>query len=187
MTGIIDFRSPAAGFDEPLALWQACHQRVLRMVGLLERVRERLQQQDPDEAVRITATSIRRYFNEAAPRHHDDEEIDLFPTLLRRLSERSPGTAHDQIVESLASLRADHVSLGRLWAALDPVLARIERGERAELEETTVALFATGYRRHCDIEDSLIQPALARALTAGDLVAIGRRMAQRRGADWVIP
>jgi hemerythrin-like domain-containing protein len=184
VSGIIDFRTPAAGFDEPLALWQACHQRVLRMVGLLERVRERLQQHAPDEAVRVSAASIRRYFNEAAPRHHDDEEVDLFPLLLRRLGEQAPGEAHEQIVTALDSLRTDHVSLGNLWAALEPVLARIERGERAELEETTVALFATGYRRHCDIEDSLIHPALAHALTAEDFAAVGRSMAHRRGADW---
>ena len=33
-----------------------------------------------------SATSIRRYFNEAAPRHHEDEEIDLFPRLPQRLA-----------------------------------------------------------------------------------------------------
>ena len=25
---LIDFRTPAAGFDQPLELWQACHERI---------------------------------------------------------------------------------------------------------------------------------------------------------------
>ena len=45
-------------------------------------------------------------------------------------------------------------------------------------------LFVTRYRAHIEIEDTVIAPALKRALRAKDLKEIGRAMAARRGVDW---
>ncbi len=181
---IIDFRTPESGFDEPLALWSACHLRVIRMVGLLERVREEMLVNGFDEALKITAASIRRYFNEAAARHHEDEEIDLFPLLRQRLDESAQTGAAERIAVAIDALRGEHASLATLWRTLDPELAAIERGEPADLDETTVVLFVSGYRRHCEIEESVIMPTLRHLLTAADRNAIGHSMARRRGLDW---
>jgi hypothetical protein len=57
---LLDFRTPAAGFDQPLELWLACHDRVRRMTGLLERLREHLLNMGSDDAARVTAATIRR-------------------------------------------------------------------------------------------------------------------------------
>lgn len=180
MTPTIDFRTPAAGFDRPLALWQACHVRVLRMAGLTERLREHLCAHPVDEIAQTTATSIRRYFNEAAARHHEDEERDIFPRLRARL----PADSATSLRAVLDTLEEDHEMLGRLWRTLDAALAAIERGEAAELDEATVLLFVSGYRRHCEVEDTAIASALARHLTPEDIAAIGQAMAARRGVDW---
>jgi hemerythrin-like domain-containing protein len=180
----IDFRTPESGFGEPLALWSACHVRVIRMAGLLERVREALLAHGIDHSVRVTATSIRRYFNEAAPRHHADEEIDLFPLLPRRLAESMQPKADDRIAAAIAALSGDHTSLDTHWRRLDTALAAIELGEPVDLEEDTVARFAGGYRRHCETEETIIKPALQSLLTAHDRDAIGHSMARRRGLDW---
>ena len=40
MTGTIDFRTPGAGFDQPIEMWLACHERVQRFA--LERNRKRV-------------------------------------------------------------------------------------------------------------------------------------------------
>lgn len=180
MTPTIDFRTPAAGFDRPLALWQACHVRVLRMAGLTERLREHLCAHPVDEIAQTTATSIRRDFNEAAARHHEDEERDIFPRLRARL----PADSAASLRAVLDTLEEDHEMLGRLWRTLDAALAAIERGEAAELDEATVLLFVSGYRRHCEVEDTTIAGALARHLTPEDIAAIGQAMAARRGVDW---
>jgi hemerythrin-like domain-containing protein len=180
---IIDFRMPAAGFDQPLELWLACHDRVRRMTGLMERLREHLAATGTDDAARVTAMTIRRYFVEAAPRHHQDEEIELFPRLRRLLPEKAPQRAREVNAE-LDRLEADHVALGKVWERLRPALEAIERGEPADLDAEDVRTFADGYRSHCEVEDTIIADALRRCLNAADLDAIGQAMAERRGVDW---
>jgi hemerythrin-like domain-containing protein len=180
---LIDFRTPAAGFDQPLELWLACHDRVRRMTGLLERLREHIGDMGADDAARVTATTIRRYFDEAAPRHHEDEEVDLFP-LLRRLL---PGKAPERLQEverALARLEADHVSLGKVWQQVRPALEAIERGEPVQLDAAVVRTFADGYRGHCEVEDTVVADALRLCLGDADLDALGQAMAERRGVDW---
>lgn len=180
---IIDFRTPAAGFDEPLELWLACHDRVRRMAGLLERLHEHLQLQGADDAAQVTAASIRRYFEEAAPRHHEDEEVDLFPLLRRLLPEKAPRD-EATVVAALAQLEKDHVELGKLWQELRGRLLTIEAGQPTALAEDLVQRFAGGYRRHCEVEDSVVAAALRRCLSGVDLDAVGQAMAERRGVDW---
>lgn len=180
---IIDFRVPAAGFDQPLALWLACHDRVRRMTGLLERLREHIADMGTDDAARVTATSILRYFTEAAPRHHQDEEIDLFPLLRRKLPQQAPGRVAE-VNAALDRLEADHQTLGRVWERLRPVLEAIERGEEIELDAGDVRTFADGYRGHCEVEDTVVADALRLCMADADLDALGQAMAERRGVDW---
>jgi len=180
---IIDFRMPAAGFDQPLALWLACHDRVRRMAGLLERLREHVASMGADDAARVTATSIRRYFTEAAPRHHQDEEIDLFPLLRRKLPRQAPGRVAE-VTAALDRLEADHVALGQVWERMRPKLEAIERGEAVDLGAADVRTFADGYRGHCEIEDTIVADALRLCMADADLDALGQAMAERRGVDW---
>lgn len=179
----IDFRTPAAGFDQPLELWLACHDRVRRMCTLLQRLLEHVRKSGVDEQAKVTAVSIRRYFDEAAPRHHEDEEVDLFPRLLQRLEGRTDSEATG-VRNAVALLQTDHRDIGRLWAVLRDALNAIETGDRGALDEAVVALFVSRYRSHCEVEDTVIAPALRRALSEQELEVVGRAMAQRRGVDW---
>jgi hemerythrin-like domain-containing protein len=180
---LIDFHTPAAGFDQPLELWLACHDRVRRMTGLLERLREHVANTGADDAARVTATTIRRYFDEAAPRHHEDEEVDLFPLLRRLLPDKAPERLQE-VEQALGRLEADHVNLGRVWMQLRPALEAIERGEPAQLDADAVRTFADGYRGHCEVEDTIVADALRLCLGGADLDALGQAMAERRGVDW---
>ncbi len=153
------------------------------MTSLLERLREHIAANGADEPARVTATSIRRYFDEAAPRHHEDEEVDLFPLLRRLLPAKAPRKARS-VNAALDRLENDHVEMGKLWQSLRTVLEAIERGESIELDAQLVQQFATRYREHCEVEDTVIAEALKRCLGAQDLDAVGQAMAERRGIDW---
>lgn len=179
----IDFHSPAAGFDEPLELWLACHQRVQRMTRLLARLAPHLAQHGADAQARDAAASVRRYFDEAAPRHHDDEEIDLFPLLRERAAAGGDAATVARLGEALRTLQAEHESLGALWRELRAPLVQIEAGQAAVLDPEGVARFAEGYAAHIALEEGVIAPALRELLTTADRQAVGRAMAQRRGAD----
>lgn len=180
---LIDFRTPAAGFDQPLELWLACHDRVRRMASLLERLHEHMREKGADDAAQVTATSIRRYFDEAAPRHHEDEEVDLFPLLRRLLPQKAPAD-EAAVIGALDRLQAEHVELGKLWQQVRAVLLAIEAGRPVALDADLVQRFASGYRRHCEVEDTVVADALKRCLGGIDLDALGQSMAERRGVDW---
>jgi pyridoxamine 5'-phosphate oxidase len=176
----IDFRTPGAGFDQPVEMWLACHERVQRFAALLARLIEHLGKHGADNDAQVTATSIRRYFNEAAPRHHEDEEVDMFP----RLRERLHAQADKAVLDVLEQVEADHLEMAGVWAALDADLAQVARGNAVQLSQAAVDRFATMYRHHIDAEERVLLPALKRALSARDWQQIGRAMAERRGLEW---
>jgi hemerythrin-like domain-containing protein len=177
MTSTIEFRSPGASFDEPIEMWLACHERVRRFAALLGRLQPHVERHGADEEAQMSAASIRRYFNEAAPRHHEDEEVDMFPLLRERTLDASTLAALDRV-------EADHLAMAGLWRQLDAVLVRISAGEPAALEPSIVSRFAAMYDQHIDIEETVLLPALRRALTPSQWNDVGRAMAERRGLDW---
>lgn len=180
----IDFRTPAAGFDQPLAMWHACHERVARMNNMLQRLVDYLKSHAVDKDAQVTAASVRRYFEEATPRHHEDEEIDLFPRLQEKLRQQSSGPAADHIGAAIQALLTDHDEMHALWTTLRAQLLQVEAGENPGFDDAEVMLFVTRYRAHIEIEESEIGPALKRLLNDEDLRQIGEGMARRRGVDW---
>ena len=111
MSAIVEFRSPDAGFDQPIEMWLACHQRVRRFAALLQRLRVHLLSAGADEEAQMSAASIRRYFNEAAPRHHEDEEVDMLrfgaslPSPQRPTEPGWPSPCSDWIVKAPSTSR----------------------------------------------------------------------------------
>ena len=71
------FSSPAAGPEDPLAMLSACHERVERQCRTLTRLLPHLAQHGADAQAREAGQAVLRYFDEAAPNHHADEEDDL--------------------------------------------------------------------------------------------------------------
>jgi hemerythrin-like domain-containing protein len=173
------FHSPAGGFDQPLDLWLGCHQRVRRFNSLLVRLEAHVARKGADDEAQQAAASILRYFKEAAPRHHEDEEVDLFPLLRERA-----GDSEQAALDALSRIESEHLTMAQLWRRLDAVLARIGRGEDAVLDRALVICFNAMYDAHIDIEEHVVLPALRRALQPGDWMAVGRAMAERRGQTW---
>ena len=165
--------SPAAGFDEPFELMAACHERMARTLALLERMAAHVATHGCDAQAKDAAKDVLRYFTIAAPLHHEDEELHVFP----RLREDGNG-------ELAARLQADHREMETRWAAIVPDLESIRDG--AMPGETLAAVserwstFATLYRHHIDAEDHDAYP-MANAATPGtDLRVMGEEMAGRR-------
>ena len=52
-------------------------------------------------------SDIGRYFEKAAPHHHRDEELHVFPPLLQ--------AGNSDTVEAVRRLQADHVQMESLW------------------------------------------------------------------------
>ena len=165
---------PAAGFDSPFEMLAACHQRVQRMLGLLSRLSAHLAQHGADDAARQAARDVMRYFDQAGPAHHEDEERHILP----RLRECGRSALADR-------LHADHEAMASAWRELRVDLQRVIEGPWAaasqhEADRRWLA-FAALYRDHIGAEEDDAYPAVRDGLGAETEQAMGREMAARRG------
>jgi hemerythrin-like domain-containing protein len=176
------FSTPAAGFDEPMAMLLACHERVRRSLTGLGRIAERAAQGRVDAAVREAARDVLRYFDVAAPHHHEDEERHVFPLVLSSCGDAA-------LRDAVHTLERQHVELRALWSLLrGPLEALAEGGDEAfdAPARDTAAQFIAVYERHAAIEETTVFPFAAARLDADALACIGAEMAARRGAR-VVP
>lgn len=174
------FTSPAAGFDSPFEMLVSCHERVQRSLRLLLRLGEHLQAHACDEPARQAARDVLRYFDRAAPLHHQDEEQHVFPRVL---------TAGDvALVATITRLQADHATMEAQWQAVRGDLERIadDRDGSTRLADGSLTVwqgFAALYSEHIALEEAQVYPA-AQALTPPEtLRTMGAEMAARRGAS----
>jgi hemerythrin-like domain-containing protein len=168
------FAPPGAGFEAPFDMLVACHERVERSLSLLERLAAHVVVHGADAQARDAARDVLRYFDLAAPQHHEDEERHVLP-LLR---------AHGQAALAVR-LHADHRAMAVAWAGLRPALEALRDGdESAALMASTPQAwrdFAALHRVHAQAEDRIAFPAARALLDAPALRAMGQEMAQRRG------
>ena len=181
-----DFYAPTAGFGQPLALVDACHERVRRMAELLIRLLEHLREHGADKRAAISARAICDYFSSSWARHFQDEELDLFPRVRARLRERQ-GPQAQRILEAIMTLTEQHRDFLPLWKQIEPTLRAVQERTAHQLSETTVRAFVEAYRSHLQIEEDVLAPAYVKLLTPEDLRQIGAAMAARRGVTWPPP
>jgi hypothetical protein len=180
MTELLDFSIPAGGFGGPVALWLACHQRLEGVCGLLRRFGTHVADFGADEASRVAAEGLRRYFNVAAPRHEDDENLDLFPRTLDRLGGSQKATVRSLIER----LQDDHAAAAKLWQPLDEQLAEVQRGGSARPDRQAIDRLVGQFLGHRKAEEEALLAIVQSVLQPEDLVQLGESMAARRGLTW---
>lgn len=175
-------RGPDVGFEAPVEMLLACHERVERMLGLLERLDRHLVERGADRDCAEAARDVMRYFDLAGPAHHEDEERHVLP----RLS----GGPHAALAERLHD---DHRAMAAAWVgvreSLEQVrLAGVAAGAAPVPDPRPAgagadwAAFARDYREHIALEEGTAYPAVEVALTDAERAAMGHEMAARRGA-----
>ena len=170
MPHLLDETAP--DFSAPLALLIACHGRMLGLCELLERLPEHQAAHGNDDELAAAANRLLRYFEQAAPLHHQDEEQDLLPLLGDRLE---PAVRH--------RLEKEHEEQHALWTRLRAALLAAAEGRAPPLEVTQIHAFAAACRSHIDFEERQILPLARATLDAEALAQLGRAMAARRGLD----
>ena len=88
----------APAFDEPIAVIRHCHERIRKQLTTLDKLVSYLPDRGVDESVQAAAKAVLKYFNKAAPLHHQDEEVDLLPQAERQL----PAAAWDRAAQTAA-------------------------------------------------------------------------------------
>jgi hemerythrin-like domain-containing protein len=176
--GIAQPGAPAGpGFDEPFEMLTACHERVGRMLALIDKLRSHMRTHGPDDSVRQAARDVMRYFDIAAPQHHRDEELHVFPALL--------GLQEAELVVLVARLQQDHIQMDVRWKAVRSLLEEVAQGSRTSFNEADDAIFAgfaNLYDLHLQAEESVAFPRASAAMDHDRLDMMSRDMAARRGA-----
>ncbi len=181
---LIDFRRPAGGFANALHLWLACHDRFERVIALIERLADHVDRHGPDAAAGITAREVRRFFEEAMPRHHADEEQDLFPRVLQRARQARRNGESATAARAIERLGADHGAIDALWRGMRELLGAIELEQARPPDRALIKRFVDAQIEHHRVEDQIICPLAQRVLTPSDLDALGGSLAARRGLAW---
>ena len=177
-TALPGFGAPAVGFEQPWEMLEACHERVLRTLDLLDRLIDYIDSKGHDTQTRAAASDVLRYFDLAAPLHHQDEELHVFPRLLALGDATQRTTVQD--------LQAEHRRMEEDWAVLRTALLRWR--EAACMETVDAATrelarrFATLYSAHLDTEETLVFPAARTCTPDSELVPMGAEMQARRHA-----
>ena len=173
------FKSPAVGFEQPFDMLLACHERVHRTLGLLHRLLDHVEARGHDAQSRAAAADVLRYFDIAAPLHHEDEELHVFPALA--------GHADPRLMAAIGALRRDHEHMVACWAALrvglvrwrdDPAAPLIDEGIRRAAQD-----FSGLYAAHIATEENLVYPAARACFDDVGLARIGAEMQARRRAS----
>lgn len=171
--------TPGAGFDQPFELLAACHDRVRRTLDLLQRLRSHLDSHGADTQAQQAAHDVMRYFDIAAPAHHEDEERHVFPALLA-----ADAATHGPLV---ARLQDDHRRMAALWPAVRAGLAAVADGRWPCTPDPSAhwADFAALYDGHLPAEDDLAYPAAVAVIDVARQAGMGDEMARRRGLTGV--
>jgi hemerythrin-like domain-containing protein len=172
-------RAPAAGFEAPFEMLDACHERLERMLKLLAKLQQHLLLNGWDRDASKAALDVMRYFDQAAPLHHEDEERHVFPSIL---------AGSDEPLRVLVlRLQQDHRDMAVAWARAREVLASLSEpppggwSGLSEAQSQTLSGFAGLYRQHLDDEDALIYPAAQAQLSDAERLTMSEDMMRRRG------
>lgn len=163
------YAGPAAGFDEPFEMLAACHERARRSLDLLQRLHAHVQRHGVDTQASEAAADVLRYFDRAAPAHHEDEERHVLPRL------RACGHA-----ELADKLQAAHVEMVRLWQLLRAPLGLWADGREAILAVDLLLSYTNLYADHMQEEEGVAFAAAQTGLDAQGLSSMGMEMAGRR-------
>ncbi|QIM65353.1 hemerythrin domain-containing protein [Frederiksenia canicola] len=157
-------------WDEPIEMLYACHGKVKNFCRQLQILPDYIEQNGCNEAVKNDVKQILNYFNQSAPLHHDDEEKDFFPALIKQVP-----TAQADV----DLLEQQHVALHKNWDELSTQLVALLNGERENVDRELIKRFVSGYDSHIAIEEPLFE--LGREhLAESELQSIGKIMADRR-------
>ncbi|MBI3284240.1 MAG: hemerythrin domain-containing protein [Burkholderiales bacterium] len=167
----------APGFDQPLAVLKHCHDRIRKQLATLDKLVQHLPGHGADQNARQAAQAVLRYFTLAAPLHHEDEELDLLPTLQACAS----GEDAFLLSELLPIILRQHEEMATQWQNLERQLQAIADGSAAGLNAADIARFAALYAEHMQIEETQIAPMAQRLFSAQQMQALGAAMQARRG------
>lgn len=159
-----------ASWNEPIEMLYACHGKVKRFCRQLTILPDYLAKNGCNQAVKNDVQQILNYFNQSAPLHHDDEEKDFFPLLVKYVPESQ---------KDINELERQHITLHDSWTKLSEQLQALLKDERENIDVALINHFVSGYDKHIALEEPLFELG-KQHLSESELRQIGEIMSARR-------
>lgn len=161
--------------DLPLNVFADCHKGIVTQLNALDELPALLA---PMARARQIAEDTVQFFQDAVFNHHVEEEKDLFPAVL---AHAHAGQERNEIQHLVQQLTAEHRSIEKLWASLQPGLARLAKGQLAEVDGAAVADLVRRYGAHARFEEAEFLPRCAAILgrSSADMAELGLSLHMR--------
>lgn len=167
------------GFEDPRDMLLACHEKVARFTNLARKLQAHIERNGADQDAGEAARRVLRYFRIAAPLHHQDEELDLFPALLDLEKTGLDQATAIALRADIDQLEREHQQLEHIWRQIEPWLDSVAAGQTL-MTSADLNAFVELYDAHMQREQDRVFPLTSR-LSAERRKQVCIRMAQRRG------
>jgi hemerythrin-like domain-containing protein len=161
--------------DAPLQDFSSCHAGFVTVLeaslGLPEMIATAARS-------RSCAADMLKMFRNRLLAHHDDEERDLFPAVLRTAQ---PGAEADRAQALVAQLVREHREIAQLWKQLEPTVQAIANGYLPRMDSALLDELVKRFNEHVRVEEEEFLPFAQRVLArqAEDMAMLGMALHQR--------
>jgi hemerythrin-like domain-containing protein len=175
-------REPAESDDAPLQDFSTCH---AGFVTVLETALGLPDMLATAARSRSCAADLLKMFNDRVLAHHDDEERDLFPAVLRVAR---PGDEAQRAQAMVAQLVREHHEIAQVWKRLAPAVQAVANGYLPPFDAGLLAELVRRFNEHVRAEEEDFLPFAQQVLAreAEDLAMLGMALHRRHEAEAVL-
>jgi hemerythrin-like domain-containing protein len=134
---------------------------------------------------RSCAADMLKMFHDRLLAHHDDEERDLFPAVLRVAQ---PGDEADRARTMVAQLVREHREIAQVWKQLEPAVQAIANGYLPRLDSALLHELVQRFNEHVRTEEEEFLPFAQQVLArqAEDMAMLGLALHRRHDAEEIM-
>ena len=137
---------------DAIADFSQCHAGILSKLDLLGELPALL---EPARRARDIAERAVGFFQAAIFEHHQDEERELFPAVLRDCEK---GEELGRVQAMVQRLTEEHRRLEKIWKQLEPGLKHVAQGKTTDLQAQDIAQLVMQYAAHARYEEQEFLP-----------------------------
>jgi hemerythrin-like domain-containing protein len=134
---------------------------------------------------RSCAADMLKMFHDRLLAHHDDEERDLFPAVLRVAQ---AGEEADRAGAMVAQLVREHREIAQLWKQLEPAVQAIANGYLPQLDSALLQELVRRFDEHVRSEEDDFLPFAQQVLArhAEDMAMLGLALHRRHQVEEIM-
>ncbi len=170
------FSKPAPSTDTsaPLDTFHRCHEGIIHQLNATASLAELA---DAAMRARRVAQDTLKLFEVAVMPHHNEEETELFPAVLRSALPEEL----EQVKAMVKTLTEEHRDVEAQWLLLAPAVKKVARGHDAEIDAAGMAELVRRYLKHARTEEDVFLPLAQRILgrNGNHMAALGMSLHMR--------